>query len=43
MDEKLHIVIDTETKERLKKKAESKGLNMSAYIRMVLIKSLKED
>lgn len=43
MDEKLHIVIDAETKERLKKKAESKGLNMSAYIRMVLIKSLKED
>lgn len=43
MDEKLHIVIDSEIKAKLKKKAEANGLNLSAYIRMLITKNLKED
>lgn len=37
----LHIVIGDELKKELTKKAKKKGLTLSAYIRMVLIESLK--
>lgn len=33
----IHIQISEELKEELKKEAESKGLSLNAYIRMILI------
>lgn len=37
----LHIAIGDELKKELTEKAKKKGLTLSAYIRMVLIESLK--
>lgn len=35
--EYLHIQIDNELKETLKKEAEAKGLSLNSYVRMLLI------
>lgn len=36
----IHLGLTTEQKEALQKKAESRGLNLTAYCRVVLIDSL---
>lgn len=43
MIKRFNILIDEKLKTELKEKAESKGLKLSAYIRMVLVESLKEE
>jgi antitoxin component of RelBE/YafQ-DinJ toxin-antitoxin module len=37
------IRIDSELKEKLKQKAKSLGLSLSSYIRLTLIKELKDE
>ena len=43
MIKRFNILLDEKLKTELKEKAESNGLKLSAYIRMVLIESLKEE
>ena len=39
--EKIHVDIEKELKQKLKDKAESLGMKLSAFVRMVLANSLK--
>lgn len=39
----MHILISEELKKEADKKAESLGLSVSAYVRMLIIKDLKEE
>lgn len=40
---RINMVIPTELKERLEKTAKSKGLNMSALIRLILMENLDHE
>ena len=39
----MHVLINEELKKEADKKAESLGLSLSAYVRMLIIKDLKEE
>lgn len=42
MNERITFLLNKKKAEKLKKKAESKGLNVSAYIRLIICKDLEE-
>lgn len=42
MEARIILAIDEELKEKIKKKAKENGLSVSAYLRMLMIKDLKE-
>lgn len=43
MEARIILAIDEELKEKIKKKAKENGLSISAYLRMLMIKEVRND
>lgn len=43
MDNRLNVLISSETKQKLEEKAKSMGLNLSAYVRLILTQTVNEN
>lgn len=43
MDSRLTVLIDSDAKKALEKKAKSMGLNLSSYVRLVLMREIDDE